>query len=57
MALVAVCGFRRSLGTGKSLSFVDAVEKSFQDFRRCHVNNSTSRNARYAPITERSMVK
>jgi len=22
MALVAVCGFRRSLGTGKSLSFV-----------------------------------
>ena len=27
MALVAVCGFRRSLGTGKSLSFVRAPVK------------------------------
>jgi predicted RNase H-like HicB family nuclease len=25
MALVAVCGFRRSLGTGKSLSFVGLI--------------------------------
>jgi hypothetical protein len=57
IAASAARGFRRTFGTGKSLSFVEAVGKLDFEKRDDSDKKSTSQNNLYGPIGNRGLVR